>query len=179
MAPVPLLPTQKCTHLVRTLLPLGNAYRVSAWLTVVLAVCEFLACLLTHASTEAATIFLCDFILCLNSLSRDLGIKHSQGVPEHSWDCVSVVPGLWVPHPVFRKETFPVSQRGNSADEPRSGVLVRSNSETSDRTRFKPDGGKRNGSSSTAKQKTALLQTQLCPCGRGSSVSPPLDSTWI
>ena len=76
MAPVPLLPTQKCAHCTRTLQPLRTTSRVPAWLMIVLSACEFL-CLptfLPHRSgSPPATIFLCDSILWLNSLCSDLG----------------------------------------------------------------------------------------------------------
>lgn len=61
-----------------------------SWLTVVLLSLNFSAHLTyPHPHRDgpwAATIFLYDSIFWPNSLSRDLGLKHSQGVSAHGWN---------------------------------------------------------------------------------------------
>lgn len=106
VAPTPLMPTQKCVHRVSTLWPLGNTSWVPAWLPMSSPSVNSSPAYLPgphRSGSWAATTFLCDSILWLNSLCRDLELKHSQGLSEDSWDCVSISPGLWVPHSVLGK----------------------------------------------------------------------------
>ena len=145
----------------------------------VLFVCEFF-CRPTypHLHTGGTTVLLCDSILWPNSLSRDLGIDHSQGISEHSWDWVSIThphpPTVGRPPCTWKGSKDLCPKEGTTVDEPWSGVLARSRSETRDRS---PD--QTNLSRRDSRDQQWPSTRVPCPCGRALSFSPLLDSTWI
>ena len=181
MAPVPLLPTQKCAHCTRTLRPLRTTSRVPVWLMIVLSACEFL-CLPTYlpqrSGSPPATIFLCDSILWLNSLCNDLG---AQTLPGSLCARLGLFmnphrPPQWVHHPYLERQQRPVSKRGNWSRWAKIGSI----SQVSCRNKYwKPSSNhlvqKGHPGSSSAKKKNDLLQAQLYPWGRALFLSSPLD----